>query len=63
MTELTRDYLKSDIGKKELNNVPMQRAADVSELEGVLLLLASDASSYMTGCVINIDGGFAINKT
>ena len=35
----------------------MKRVADPSELKGLALLLASDASSYITGTVIPIDGG------
>ncbi len=37
--------------------VPMKRIADPSELKGLALLLASDASSFLTGTVIPIDGG------
>lgn len=62
MTNINRDYIASDLGKTELAGVPMKRAADLSEMEGVLLLLASNASSYMSGSIINIDGGYAIEK-
>jgi NAD(P)-dependent dehydrogenase (short-subunit alcohol dehydrogenase family) len=37
---------------------PLGRAPDAHELDGVLLWLASDASSYVTGQVIAVDGGY-----
>ncbi len=37
----------------------MGRAAKAKELAGPLLLLASKASSYMTGSVLRVDGGYA----
>jgi NAD(P)-dependent dehydrogenase (short-subunit alcohol dehydrogenase family) len=37
--------------------VPLGRIADTSELKGLALLLASPASSFITGTVIPIDGG------
>lgn len=39
-------------------NCPMARAGDTHELDGGLLFLASDASSYMTGQTLTIDGGW-----
>lgn len=61
-TPLTDNFLKSEQGQREISKVPMQRAAQLEELNGVLLLLASQASSYMTGSIINVDGGFAISR-
>jgi hypothetical protein len=40
--------------------VPLGRPGRLEELDGVLLFLASDASSYCTGQVIAIDGGYTI---
>lgn len=57
VTELNAEFLASDAGKKLLGRVPFGRAADLKELEGPLLLLASDAGSYMTGSVLLVDGG------
>ena len=57
VTELNDDFLTSDAGRKLLAKVPAGRAADVSELDGPLLLLASDAGSYMTGSTLLVDGG------
>jgi len=62
VTPINRDHLQTEAGKAELAKAPMQRAGELSELEGILLLLVSNASSYMTGSVIQVDGGYAIQK-
>ena len=56
-TEMNDDFLGSDTGQKLLSKVPMARAGQARELDGPLLLLASDLGSYMTGSVITVDGG------
>lgn len=60
-TDINRDLLRSEKGKPIRDSIPMKRTGKLSELEGVLLLLASDASSYMTGSVVRVDGGYASN--
>ncbi len=56
-TEINAGFLESEAGKRLLSRVPMGRAGEPSELDGPLLLLASDAGAFMTGSVIAVDGG------
>jgi NAD(P)-dependent dehydrogenase (short-subunit alcohol dehydrogenase family) len=48
----------TDRGRELLIRTPMKRFGNVSELVGVAILLASDASSFITGQCIAVDGGF-----
>ncbi len=56
-TEINEGFLESPRGQELLSRNPMRRAGQLHELSGVLLLLVSEASSYMTGSVIAVDGG------
>jgi NAD(P)-dependent dehydrogenase (short-subunit alcohol dehydrogenase family) len=61
-TEMNRRYWDSDEGKVTLQRIPQRRLGRLSDLDGPLLLLASDASSYMTGSVITVDGGHLVSE-
>jgi len=59
-TEMNADYLNSEIGQAMLKRVPQRRYGKPEDLDGALLLLASSASSFMTGAVISVDGGQSV---
>ena len=58
-TDLNRDFLKSPAGQPLLKRIPLHRFGEPSDLDGALLLLASDAGRYMTGSVVVVDGGLS----
>jgi 2-deoxy-D-gluconate 3-dehydrogenase len=60
-TDINRDMLRSAVGQALIARVPQQRVGQLHELNGPLLLLASEAGSYMTGEVIAVDGGHLVN--
>ena len=49
----------TDRGEKIITNTPMGRFGDASELNGMVHYLLSDASSFVTGTIYDIDGGFS----
>lgn len=62
-TEMNSDYFDTDKGQEYIRSkVPMRRLGHLQELDGPLLLLASEAGSFMTGTIINVDGGHLNNS-
>ena len=61
LTEINQDFFNTDEGKSYIGKIPMKRLGLENELDGALLLLASNASSFMTGSVITVDGGHVVN--
>jgi NAD(P)-dependent dehydrogenase (short-subunit alcohol dehydrogenase family) len=61
LTEINNDFFDTEEGQGYIKSIPMRRLGLESELDGILLLLASDASSFMTGSIIPVDGGHLVN--
>jgi NAD(P)-dependent dehydrogenase (short-subunit alcohol dehydrogenase family) len=60
-TELNDDFFESDAGQALIRRVPQRRLGQLSELDGPLLLLVSNAGSFMTGSIVTVDGGHLVS--
>ena len=59
VTPMTKKFLKNKRFKREtLNNIPLGRFAEVSEVSSAVVFLASDAASMITGTSLLVDGGW-----
>ena len=59
VTPMTRKFLKNKKFRKEtLNNIPLGRFAEMSEISSAVVFLASDAASMITGTSLLVDGGW-----
>ena len=59
-TDMNRDWLEGPDGQAVLRRIPLRRFGRPQDLDGPLALLLSDASSWMTGAVIPVDGGHLV---
>ncbi|MDB5576229.1 MAG: short-chain dehydrogenase/reductase [Bradyrhizobium sp.] len=60
-TELNSRFWQGDAGQAMIRRIPQRRLGRLEDLDGPLLLLASDLSAYMTGSVIEVDGGHLVS--
>lgn len=61
-TDLNRDFLHSEAGEKLRARIPSRRFGECSDLDGPLLLLASDAGAAMSGAVLAVDGAHLVSS-
>lgn len=61
-TDLNAEYFESLPGQAMIKRVPQRRLGDAADLDAPLLLLASDASPFMTGAVVAVDGGHLVSS-
>ena len=62
LTDVSRVLIESPAAPEFIKGIPMRRLGEFPDLDGPLLLLASDASAYMTGSVLLVDGGHACSS-
>jgi NAD(P)-dependent dehydrogenase (short-subunit alcohol dehydrogenase family) len=60
-TPINADFFTTDAGQAVIRRIPMRRLGEMTDLDAPLLLLSSDASAYMTGAVIAVDGGHLVS--
>lgn len=60
-TDINRDFFETESGQALIRRIPQRKLGQARQLDGALLLLASDASDYMTGTVLPVDGGHMVS--
>lgn len=60
LTDMNREFFESEDGKNYIKRMPQRRLGEKHELRGPLLLLASEAGSFINGAAIPVDGGHSI---
>lgn len=60
-TPINADFFATEAGKAVIKRIPQRRLGQLSDLDAPLLLLASGASSYMTGAILAVDGGHLVS--
>ena len=61
-TPINKAFFKNEAGQALISRIPQRRLGQLSDLDTPLLLLASDASSYMTGSILVVDGGHLVSS-
>ena len=61
-TEMNGDFWKTPAGQRLIDRIPQRRIGKPEHLDGALLLLVSDAGTFMTGSVLTVDGGHTVSS-
>ncbi len=60
-TDITGGKLTDEMRREILKGIPLNRLGDAADVAGAYLFLASDLSAYITGAVIDVNGGMLIH--
>jgi NAD(P)-dependent dehydrogenase (short-subunit alcohol dehydrogenase family) len=60
-TDITGDKLTDDMRRDIVKGIPLSRLGNAEDVAGAYLFLASDLSAYITGAVIDVNGGMLIH--
>ena len=61
-TEINAHFWGTDAGQAMIRRIPMRRLGQPDDLDGAFLLLATDASAWMTGVTLPVDGGHLLSS-
>lgn len=60
LTDINREFFATERGQQFIRELPMKRLGEAHELEGAVVFLASEATSYITGTCLYVDGGHSL---
>jgi NAD(P)-dependent dehydrogenase (short-subunit alcohol dehydrogenase family) len=61
-TDINAEFFATEAGQAVIKRIPMRRLGRPDELDAAFLLLATDASSWMTGAALPVDGGHLVSS-
>jgi NAD(P)-dependent dehydrogenase (short-subunit alcohol dehydrogenase family) len=61
-TDINAAFFATEAGQATIKRIPMRRLGRPEDLDGAFLLLATDASAWMTGSTITVDGGHLVSS-
>jgi NAD(P)-dependent dehydrogenase (short-subunit alcohol dehydrogenase family) len=59
---MNSDFWKTPAGQRLIDRIPQRRIGQPEHLDGALLLLCSEAGSFMTGSILTVDGGHTVSS-
>ncbi|MCZ8098821.1 MAG: SDR family oxidoreductase [Burkholderiales bacterium] len=59
-TDINAAFFATEAGRRTVDRIPMRRLGTPQDLDGAILLMASDASAWMTGATLAVDGGHLV---